>query len=178
MEKVTFNKLLLNTAFCCMVIDSKIDKREVATIMSMCKKTPYYKHFNFEVEINALVTKINQGPKEYISSYLEMINNAALSENQELQLIEFALNTIKADEQIKFSEIKFFKIIRPCLKISNERILDVFPDIGQFLVKGKLTESFIKKITTLYLDNIELPKFEFISLFEDDSVGHVTTDEE
>ena len=177
MEKTSFDKLLLNTAFCCMVIDSKIDKREVAKIITMCKKFLFYKDFNFQDEINALLSEINKGAKVFLSYYLEMLNKAVLTEKQELQLIEFALNTIKADEKIKFSEVKFFKMIRPILKISNDRILDAFPDIGQFLVKGKLSESILRKITTMYLDNIELPQFEFISLLEKGSPDKETKEE-
>ena len=166
MEKISLDKLLLNTAFCCMVIDSKIDKREIAKIVSMCEKSHYFKNFNFQEEINILVNKINNGAKVFISYYLNMLDKALLTEKQELQVIHFALNTIKADEQIKFAEVNFFKIIRPNLKISNEKILAAFPDIGQFIVQGKLSDTFLKKVTTLYLDNIELPKFDFISLID------------
>ena len=169
MEKTAFNKILLNTAFCCMVIDSKIDSREVTKIITLCKKTPYYKDFNFQEEINGLICLINKGAKEFIAYYLEMIKNASLTEKQELQLIDFAINTIKADERIKFSEVKFFKILRPLLNVSNDKIINVFPDTGQFLVKGQLSESFLKKVTTLYLDNIELPRFEFITSFDNGS---------
>jgi uncharacterized tellurite resistance protein B-like protein len=169
MEKSAFNKILLNTAFCCMVIDSKIDNREVSKIIYMCKKTHMYKDFNFQDEINALISMINNGAKEFVTYYLDMVKSASLTEKQELLLIDFAINTIKADDRIKFAEVKFFKIIRPYLNVSNEKIISDFPDTGQFLVKGKISESFMKKITTMYLDNIELPKFEFISSFDNGS---------
>jgi hypothetical protein len=142
----------------------------------MCKKTPFYKDFNFQNEINCLITLINKGAKEFITYYIDMIKSALLTEKEELLLIDFAINTIKADEKIKFSEVKFFKIIRPYLNVSNEKISSVFPDTGQFLVKGKLSESFLKKVTTMYLDNIELPQFDFITSFENGSNEKVNRD--
>ena len=44
METITFDKLLLKTAFCCMAADGNIDKREVALIKSMCEKSELFKN--------------------------------------------------------------------------------------------------------------------------------------
>jgi hypothetical protein len=63
-----------------------------------------------------------------------LLEKSTLTEQEELTLIDFAIQTIKADEQIEYSEIKFFKNIRHRLKISDNNILAVFPDIEQFLV--------------------------------------------
>lgn len=81
-----------------------------------------------------------------------------------MTLIDFAIKTIKADEQIEYSEIKFFKNIRHRLKVSDENILAVFPEIEQFIVKDIITDSFLDKITRQYLESTELPQFELISL--------------
>ena len=68
------------------------------------------------------------------------------------------------DEQIEYSEIKIFKNIRHRLKISDENILTVLPDIEQFLEEDIVTESFLDKITSQYLEAAELPQFELITL--------------
>ena len=60
--------------------------------------------------------------------------------------------------------IKFFKNIRHRLPISDENILAAFPDIEQFLEEDIVTESFLAKITSQYLETAELPQFELISI--------------
>ena len=63
-----------------------------------------------------------------------------------------------------YAEIKFFKNIRHRLKISDENILAVFPDIEQFLEEDIMTKSFLDKITDQYLQSVELPQFELIRI--------------
>jgi len=164
METISFNKLLLKTAFCCMASDGNIDDREIALIKSMCEKSPLFVNFNFQEEINTLVNKINTRGKGFIIYYFDLLKETLLTEKEELILIDFAIQTIKADEQIEYSEIKFFKNIRHRLKISDENILSVFPDIEQFLEEDIITESFLDKITNQYLDAAELPQFDLISI--------------
>lgn len=164
MDTISFDKLLLKTAFCCMASDGNIDKREIALIKSMSEKSPLFKDFNFQEEINSLVSKINTRGKEFISDYFDLLGKSTLTEQEELTLIDFAIQTIKADEQIEYSEIKFFKNIRHRLKVSDDNILAVFPDIEQFLEEDIVTESFLDKITNQYLEAAELPQFELISI--------------
>jgi len=164
METISLDKLLLKTAFCCMASDGNIDKREIALIKSMCEKSPLFKDFNFQEEINSLVSKINTRGKEFITYYFDLLGKSTLTEQEELTLIDFAIQTIKADEQIEYSEIKFFKNIRHRLKVSDDSILAKFPDIEQFLEKDIVTESFLDKITNQYLEAAELPQFELISI--------------
>ena len=164
MDTISFDKLLLKSAFCCMASDGHIDEREITLIKTMCNKSSLFTDVNFQEEINSLVSKINIGGKEFISYYFDLLGKSILTEQEELSLIDFAIQTIKADEQIEYSEIKFFKNIRHRLKISDKNILAVFPDIEQFLEEDIVTESFLNKITNQYLEAAELPQFELISL--------------
>jgi hypothetical protein len=164
MDTISFDKLLLKTAFCCMASDGHIDKREITLIQSMCESSPLFNNFNFRDEINTLVDKINKGGKAFISYYFDLLGKSSLSEKEELILIDFAIQTIKADEQIEYSEIKFFKNIRHRLKISDENILAVYPEIEQFLEEDIVTETFLDKITNQYLETAELPQFELINI--------------
>jgi uncharacterized tellurite resistance protein B-like protein len=164
METVSFDKLLLKTAFCCMASDGNIDNREVQLIKKMCESSTHFSSLNFNVEINFLVEKINTRGKEFISYYLDLLDSATLSESEELILINFAIETIKADDQIEYSEIKFFKNIRHRLKISNENILKIYPDIEQFLEEDIVNDLFLDKLKSQFMDTIELPKFELINI--------------
>jgi len=141
-----------------------IDKREITTLQSLCQNLDLLKNFDFQVEINKLVKEINTNGKQFIRRYLDLLSNANLSEDEELTLIDFAIKTIYVDEQVEYSEIKFFKNIRHRLNISDENILSVYPNIEQFLEEDLLTESFLDKITNQYLYTTELPKFREIDL--------------
>ena len=162
MNTITFDRLLLKTAFCCMASDGKIDKREVELIKSMCEKSSLFKEFNFDVEINILVKKLNERGKEFLSYYFNLLKNSSLSEEEELTLIDFAFNTIKADEQIEYSEIKFFKVIRKSLGVSDQKIIEKYPELEEYLEEDINTESMLEKLTTSFLDAIELPVFNLL----------------
>ena len=163
METISFDRLVLKTAFCCMASDGNIDKREIALIKSMCENSPIFVNFDFKKEINELVKKLNTRGKEFISYYFDLLKNSTLSESEELTLIDFALQTIKADELIEYAEIKFFKVIRHNLKVSDEKILEVYPEIESWLEEDIVTDSYLSQITKQYLDIAELPQFELIS---------------
>jgi hypothetical protein len=129
----------------------------------MCANSNLFVDFNFHDEINALVLEINHGGKKFISHYFEILKSSKLSEDEELTLIDFAINTIKADQEVDYSEIKFFKVIRNNLKVSDEIILENFPDIEIFLESDIQTESYLDKITRQFLDSAEIPIFDLIS---------------
>ena len=162
METITFDKLLLKTAFCCMASDGNIDKREIALIKSMCENSPIFKEFDFKKEINELVQKLNTRGKEFISYYFDLLKVSNFSDEEELILIDFAISTIKADDLIEYAEIKFFKVIRHNLKISDEKILGVYPEIESWLEDDIVTESYLDKITKQYLEMTELPQFDLL----------------
>ncbi|MBK8680662.1 MAG: TerB family tellurite resistance protein [Bacteroidetes bacterium] len=162
METISFDKLLLKTAFCCMASDGHIDKREVALINSMCEKSPLFSNFNFHEEVNLLVNKINTSGKAFIQYYFDLLKTSTLTEEEELTLIDFALKTINADEQVEYSEIKFFKNIRHGLKVSDERILMQFPAIEQYIEEDIISVGFLDKITSQYFQTTELPQFDLI----------------
>jgi len=164
MDTITFDRLLLKTAFCCMAADGNIDKREISLINTMCEKSPLFENFNFHEEINRLVNKINTDGKAFIQYYFDLLKNAQLSEQEELTLIDFAIQTINADEHVEYSEIKFFKNIRHRLKISDEKIIEHFPDIEQFLEEDIITEGFLDKITSQYFEATEMPQFDLINI--------------
>lgn len=167
MATSNLNKLILQTAFCCMASDGNIDKREIATIKSMCEKSPLLKSFDIQTELNLLIEEINKKGKEFIMNYLEFLKNTSLSEEDELTLLDSAIQTILADELIEYSEIKFFKNIRYRLKVSDDKILERFttiPDIEMFLEQDIISESFLDKITNPFWEIGELPQFEFVSI--------------
>lgn len=159
METISFDKLLLKTAFCCMASDGEIHKKEVEIIKKMCQESILLKKFDFNSEINTLLTKINEQGNKFITNYFDELNNANLSDEEELSVINFAINTINADDIVEYSEIKFFKAIRKCLKIENNNILAVFPDLEYYLEEDIKTENSLDKLVASYLNSVEIPQF-------------------
>jgi len=176
MDTISFDKLLLKTAFCCAASNGTIEPQEITKIKELCEKSILFKDFDFQGEINLLVNKINTRGKEFISYYFDLIKNSTLTEQEELTLIDFAIQTIRADNETDYAEIKFFKNIRHRLKICDENILAVFPDIEQFLEEDIITDSFLDKITSQYLESAELPLFELISI-DTSSLDNLKKDE-
>lgn len=166
MDTITFDKLLLKTAFCCMASDGHIDNREIALIKTMCENSSLFNDFNFEKEINSLVEKINRVGKVFISNYFSLLDNSELTEKEQLMLIDFAIQTIKADDEIKYSEIKFFKNIRFRLKINDEKILAVYPEIEQFLEEDIEVKSLVENLSNQYLSLIDFPQFNLLKIDE------------
>lgn len=157
MEENSVNHLLLKTAFCCMACDGEIAPEEIALIKSICREIPALQQIDFEKEINLLVTSINFDSKEFLSDFFKTIKQNApdLIEQEELALIEIAINVIKADNKIEYSEIKFFKAIRYCFKVSDDRIISHFSksveDIELFL--GKDIQTSFESITQQYFNS-------------------------
>ncbi len=164
MDIISFDKLLLRTAFCCMASDGNIDAREITLIKNLCADSELFKGFNFAEEINLLVDQINVDGKGFIRQFLTHLNDRELSNDEQLKILDFAIQTIHADDQLEYSEIKFFKNIRHRLSISDEAILNRFPDIEMFLEDDIESENMLDLITSQYLDNIQLPQFESISI--------------
>ncbi len=164
MSNINFNNLLLDTAFCCMASDGHIDNREVALIKKMCENSDVFQSFNFEEELNFRVAEINKDGKHFITKYFDNLNNSNLTEKDELILIDIAIQTIKADDQIEYAEIKFFKNIRHRLKISDESILSAYPEIEEFIERDLVVESYLDKITKQYFEITDFPKFDSIKI--------------
>ena len=55
--------------------------------------------------------------------------------SEQMFVIDFAIKTIEADERIEYSEIKFFKKIRRRLFISDEKILEKYPNKEDYLLQ-------------------------------------------
>jgi uncharacterized tellurite resistance protein B-like protein len=163
MNTISFDKLLLTTGFCCMAADGNIDNREIFQIKSLCEKSPLFANFNFQEEINLLVSKINSEGKTFIQYYFDLLKDTQLTEQEELTLIDFAIHTINADQQIEYSEIKLFKNIRHRLNVSDEKILNHFPDIELYLEDDIITDGYLDKITSHFFELSELPQFDLIS---------------
>jgi uncharacterized tellurite resistance protein B-like protein len=163
MEQKSLDKLLLKTAFSCMACDGDIDKREIVLIKKMHQQKKLFGDIDINKEMDNLLLEINKDGHKFLRDYLNELTSSDLSEQDELKLVEAAIDTIKADEKVEYSEIKFFKVIRSKLKIENEKILKIHQDFEDYLEEDIISPSYLLKLQDDFFDtNESLPQFDQI----------------
>lgn len=167
MEQNTFNKLLLKTAFSCMACDGDIDKREVQFIKTIHHQNQVFGDIDLNGELDSLLLEINRDGHQFLKNYFTELTSVSLDEDKELKIIEVAIDTIKADEKIEYSEIKFFKVIRSKLKIGNDPILKIHPDFEEYLEQDIISKSYLARLQDDFFDTHVLPEFELVHEVDD-----------
>ncbi len=157
------NELLLRTAFACMSCDGDIATEEVDTIKQMAKEKHLFGDIDIDKELDELVREINQKGKGFLQQYLFSLAEQNLSEEQELNVADVAVQTIRSDNKIEYSEIKFFKVLRSNLKlVSDETLLDKIDGIDENYLAQDIRADYLQMYDD-YFNTIELPKFEILN---------------
>lgn len=159
MEKLLFQELLLKTGFCCMASDGIIADSEIELIKKLCIQLPELEGLDFNAKLHEFAKNMESKGKIFINEYLHQLQNALLSTEENLSLIDMSIQTIKADNIIDYSEIQFFKNIRHRLTIDDETILGKFPDIDNWLEEDIMYENEIDKLTDTFFDSFVVPHF-------------------
>lgn len=128
------NELYLKTAFCIIACDGEIASEEIKLIKKLAANSDLFKGLNISVLLNSYIDDINTKGEVFLSNFLYDIPKLNLSPEIELQIIKTAFQAIEADNNIEYSEISFFKKLRDKLKITNESILNEFPDKEDYLL--------------------------------------------
>lgn len=152
--------LLLRTAFACMSCDGEIATEEVNLIMQMAKEMHLFGDIDIDNELKALVEEINMKGKGFLKQYLVSLAEQNLSEEQELNVADVAVQTIRSDNKIEYSEIKFFKVLRSNLKsVSDETLLEKIEGIDENYLAQDIRADYLQMYDD-YFNEINLPKFE------------------
>lgn len=128
------NELYLKTAFCCMACDGDIADEEVALLKKTAAEENVFDGLDIQAKLNEYVAGINEQGRQFLNNYIEEVKEAGLDDDDALQLIKIAIDTIEADNQIEYSEVSFFKKVRKNLSISDEKILETMPDKEDYLL--------------------------------------------
>ena len=152
------NELLLRTAFACMACDGDIAQEEVNLIKNLDKEEQLFGDIKIENELVSLLKEINEQGKIFLKRYLNMVKDCQLNEEDSLRVLNVAVKTIKADNIIKYSEIKFFKVIKANLNVSDETILEKIDGIDDMWVAQDIID--YASLYKSYFDNIEMPEFD------------------
>ena len=154
------NELLLRTAFACMSCDGDIASEEVELIKKMAKEKQLFGNIDINKELDELVREINLKGKGFLKQYLVNLAEESLTEEQELKVADVAVQTMRADNRIEYSEIKFFKVLRSNLKIvSDETLLEKIDGMDENYLAQDIRTDYLQ-IYDDYFNTIELPKFE------------------
>ncbi len=128
------NELYIKTIFCCLACDGDIAKEEVALVNSITSKQEIFKVIDIAATINEYVASINTKGVWFLKQYLKELDIQNLSVEEQMKIVDFAIQTIFADNKIKYSEVKFFKKIRSRLSLTDKQILSIHPNIEDFLL--------------------------------------------
>ena len=154
------NELYLKTIFCCMACDGDIAKEELARVKKIATEQSCFEEISVETTLNKYVADINEMGATFLTDYLKELSTAELSVKQEICLVDFAVQTIVADEKIEYSEVKFFKKIRSCLSLTDEQILEQQDvDIEDWLLPDIRVAEDSEWYNVIF-ENIKLPEDE------------------
>lgn len=152
------NELLLRTAFACMACDGDIATEEVELIRQMAMEKHLFGDIDIDKELGKLVDEINAQGKGFLSQYLDKLAEQTLTEEEELKVADVAVQTIRADNVIQYSEIKFFKVIRSNLKVvTDDILLEKIEGIDENYLAQDIRADYLQ-IYDDYFETIELPK--------------------
>ena len=64
----------------------------------------------------------------FLKKYLDEVKMASLTEDEECELANIAIQTIEVDKSVEYKEVAFFKKIRKRLNASDEKLLTAIPE--------------------------------------------------
>lgn len=153
------NELYLKTIFCCMACDGDIAKEEVELVNEITSKQELFNNIDVEAKINEYIVSINAKGVLFLKQYLKELEVQELSTEEQMTIVDFAIQTIYADRKIEYSEVKFFKKIRSRLSLNDEQILTKHPDIEDFLLPD-INDIDDIEWNNVVFDNINLSEYE------------------
>jgi uncharacterized tellurite resistance protein B-like protein len=157
------NELLLRTAFACMSCDGDIASEEIELIKQMATEKHLFGEIDIDKELDKLVKEINDKGKGFLKQYLVGLAEQTLTEDEELKVADVAVQTIRADNVIQYSEIKFFKVLRSNLKVvSDETLLAKIEGIDENYLAQDIRADYLQMYDD-YFNTIEIPQFQLLS---------------
>lgn len=117
-----------------MTCDGDIAEEEKEIVRQFYASNELFKGMDTENFLNKWIEEVNRNGKMFFRSYLNEISEMNLSGQEQMMIVDLAFRTIEADNLIEYSEVKFFKKIRKRLSVSDEMILEKYPDKQDFLL--------------------------------------------
>lgn len=156
------NNLLLRTAFACMSCDGEIAKEEISLIKKMSIEKHLFGDIDLDKELESMIKEINLKGKGFLKQYLLSLAEQTMSEEEEIKIADVAVQTIRSDNKIEYSEIKFFKVLRSNLKVvSDETLLETIDGIDENYLAQDIRADYLQLYDD-YFNTIDLPHFDVL----------------
>lgn len=160
MSSSTIDEILLRTAFSFMTCDGHIDTAEITSIMKMAQNKYLFGTIDIEQELENMLERINLRGTDYLKDYFRKVHRAELTEKEQISIIQIAVDIIYADMEVRESEVKFLRVLRTMLNISDSLILTNFPQLAKdFVWEDEFTEDYIKELYQNYFKHQVMPSF-------------------
>ncbi len=78
------------------------------------------------------------------------------------------METIKADDKVEYSEIKFVKVIRSKVKIGNDECREKHPDFEDYLEQDIISDSYLTRLQNDFFDTHTSNEFKLIRVIDAD----------
>lgn len=134
-------ELFLKTLFCCSACDGEIASEEISLLKQIINESDFFDGIDIEALLKEYIDNINSLGKKFLIDYLSELSSAILSNKEQISLIKLAITMIEADNEIQYSEVKFFKKIRLNLTVSDSEILVALPDAEDYLLPDLICDS-------------------------------------
>lgn len=136
------NELYLKTLFCCSACDGEMAPEEIDLVKGIVAGNNIFNDIDAEAILNKYVDELNSNGLRFLKRYLDELSAADLTDEEQLMIVKLAVDMILADEQVLYSEVKFFKRIRNILSLSDEAISvkysDQYPLIDDLLLPDNI----------------------------------------
>lgn len=129
------SELYLKTVFCCIACDGEIVESELDLLNGVVRESGLsFDGLDTREYLQGLLHALSQQGHAFLKGYLSELEQACLSEEEQMDLLRLCFRSIEADGTITASELGFFKKIRASLSISDDRILEEMPDKEDYLL--------------------------------------------
>ena len=146
-----------------MACDGEIVQEELDGIKGMAAQG-VFASTDVDGQLSALVEQLNTEGKAFLQTYLNEIDQAQLGRDDSLKLLRIAVDTIYLDNDVLYSEVKFFRAVRHHLPaIDDDTILAELEPVEDFWLESDVRND-AAAIEKDYFDNIELPKFNLAAI--------------
>lgn len=125
-----------------MACDGDIDDKEVQLVKDYVKNSSLFDNLEVEKLMNEYIASINSIGVTFLKSYLKELREEEMTTEQEIQIMKIAIEMIEIDEEVRYSEVKFFKQIYACLNVADEVIEKEFPDKEDYFLPDIVQQEY------------------------------------
>lgn len=133
MVELSFEELLLDTAFYTMACDGDIADEEVEAIRSMSAETDIFNDLEVEVLLNKKIRQLNKFGELVIRRFLRITNKRDFTESQKNSLLKVAIDIIFSDNEVEYNEIRFFRHLKSNIAASDKQVLAINENATELL---------------------------------------------